>query len=113
MNAYPANRFVTLHQIDGRAMPAYAPNPERDPLEAYAPFLHETQAAAEAEIAEDVASHNADLDGKEEFLDDETSYWAVACTIAEEGTLTYEGGDISRADIFDTYGVADPAAPKP
>lgn len=112
--SYPLQRFAVLHEIGGRALPAYAPNAELDAADAYAPFLHATLASAQAEIDGDAESRKADLEGADESLhDDPDAYWAVACTVAEDGTLTYEGDTLTRADIFEAYGMADPAAPQP
>lgn len=114
--------------VNGREQPAFAPIEVIDHLEAYAPFLYENKEAADADLNEDIqhlgvdraeqAAANVpedadgiDLDGDEDeddnFYEEDTVY---PCTVHADGSITTEFQTITRAQIFEAYGLPDPAA---
>jgi len=113
--AYPAERFIRLSLVDGRAQPAYAPNEAADHLEAYAPFLAETRQAIQAEIDEDRKAIMQEIaDGERDEEDEPELDWVVACTVHEDGLISTAQGDrFARSDVFAAFGLTDPASPAP
>lgn len=106
--AYPADRWIRLTMVDGRLMPAFAPEQVPDTLQAYDAFLYGNEDEIKKEIAEEmhvrwgeVANKQRDFDAVE--MDDAFG----PCTVYEDGTITLEGGDITRAQIFEAYNVVD------
>lgn len=118
MTIYPTKRFAMMMDVNG-PQPSYAPNPEADPLQAYSTFLHETEAAALAEIASDAESRLADLEGEDledgEDIEDyaDEGIWVEPCVVHEDGSIEFESFTMTREQVFAKHGVDDIVPPKP
>lgn len=109
---YPANRWIRMIPVCG-PQPGYAPLEERDALEAYAPFLYHTEEAARAELEDDIADRAREIEAGERDADDLLDDYIEQCCVHEDGTIQFEGFELSRATIFEVYGVTDPAVRAP
>lgn len=107
-SVYPVKRWIRMIDVSG-PQPGYAPLEEQDPLDAYSPFLHPTEAAASAELEEDIKSRASEIEAGEREEDDLLDDYIASCTVHEDGRIEFEGFELSRAFIFEVYGVADPA----
>lgn len=106
--AYPADRWIRLTMVDGRLMPAFAPEQVSDTLQAYDAFLYITEDEIKNEIAEEMHVRWGEVANKQRDFDEVEMDDAFGpCTVYEDGTITLEGGDITRAQIFEAYNVSD------
>lgn len=108
--AYPVDRWIRLTLVNGNLLPAFAPNQIRDPLQAYEPFLYNSEDEIKKEIAEEMHVRWGEVAKQERDFDDADMDDAFGpCTVYEDGTITMEGRDFSRSEIFESYNVADVA----
>jgi hypothetical protein len=108
--AYPADRWIRLTMVDGRLRPAYAPEAVREPLQAYDSFLYGSEDEIKKEIAQEMHVRWGEVANKERDFDEVEMDDAFGpCTVYEDGTITLEGKDITRAEIFEAYNVEDVA----
>ena len=106
---YPANRWIRMISVCG-PQPGYAPLEERDALQAYAPFLYYTEEAARAELETDRTERAREIEAGEREAGDLLDDYIAQCCVHEDGSIQFQGFELSRAAIFEVYGVTDPAA---
>lgn len=109
--AYPADRWIRLTMVDGKLVPAFAPEAARDALQAYEPFLYASEDEIKNEIAREMETRWGEVARNERDFDDADMDDVFGpCTVHEDGGIALEQFEIERAEIFAAYGVEDPAA---
>jgi hypothetical protein len=107
---YPVDRWIRLTNIDRHYVPAFAPNAKEDVLEAYAPFLYDSEQAVQKEFAGDMAERWAEIErGERDFDDSEIDDRMEPCTVHDDGLISTQDDEITREQVFQVYAMADVA----
>lgn len=116
MPEYPISYFVRTKLTEsGSLVPAKAPLERGDPMDAYAPFAYRSVEEAQKAIAQHMLEQwEAVVDGDLQFEEVDHSDDVHACDIHADGTISFEGFEMERAEVFASWNVPDPeAAPVP